>query len=292
MTSDQNNTDSSNQNIPNTDRKEDSLDQKSIKEMILNTISSPETIKALAEVLNGINKPAANTANNMQEDNRLQATKNQDKEAAIKKEIEDNNKQVANWYKVQNEIKSLPYSRENNKISVLETLEGIYKDVEDGSKDLSMKRASSLAKLAVLKTELNMHTDPYIRNHPKFNQIKDLYERSNVEAGIIVAEEMLEDMYTYTTTQMKAKEQTNAETEKAKLNQYNKDEGLCYEIDHKNIPLGDAIKYLLHGANRYNKSYKNLTKDDYLQISRNKNHLYNIYAIKRDTDRKINALEI
>jgi len=80
--------------------------------------------------------------------------------------------------------------------------------------------------------------------------------------------------------------------EKEKLNQYNKNEGLSYELDLKNISLADAIKFKLHGANRYNKSYKNLTTDDYLKVSRNKNHNYNVHALKRDKNREINALVI
>lgn len=288
MTSDQNNTELSNPNTPNIDNKEDSLDAKSIKDMILNTISSPDTIKALAEVLNGINKPA----NNVQEDNRLKHTIEQDEKAKKDNEDKDREQKLLNWYNLQKQIESLPYTHEDNKTAVLKTLEEIAKDATDKTKDLSINRASSLAKLAVLKTELDIKNDKQIKYHPKYNQIKDLYEKSNVDAGIIVAEDVLEDMYIYTTNRMKAIEEENAETEKAKLNQYNKDEGLNYEIDLKNIPLADAIKYRLHGANRYNPRYQNLTRDDYLKVSRNKQHDYNVYAIQRERDRKTKALVI
>jgi len=288
MTSDQNNTESSNPINLSIPKKEDSLDPSSIKEMIFNTISSPDTIKALAEALHVINKPA----NNAEPDNRLQSTKDLEVKAKAEIERETQEREISDWFKLQNQIKSIPYTHENNRVSVLKTLEGICENVDDKSKDLSIKRASNLSKLAILKTELNIHTDPYIRNHPKFNEIKDLYEKSNVESDIIVAEEMLEEMYTYTTTQMKAKEQENAIAEKEKLNQYNKNEGLSYELDLKNISLADAIKFKLHGANRYNKSYKNLTTDDYLKVSRNKNHNYNVHALKRDKNREINALVI
>lgn len=288
MTSDQNNTELSSPNTSNIDNKEDSLDAKSIKDMILNTISSPDTIKALAEVLNVVNKPE----NNVPEDNRLQATKDQDKKAQKDNEDKDREQKLLNWYNLQKQIESLPYTHEDKKTAVLKTLEQIAKDATDKSKDLSINRASSLAKMAVLKTELDIKNDKQIKYHPKFNQIKDLYERSNVEAGIIVAEDVLEDTYIYTTNRMMAIEEEKAEAEKAKLNQYNKDEGLSYELDLKNIPLADAIKYRLHGANRYNPRYKNLTRDDYLQISRNKQHDYNVHAIKRDRNREINALVI
>jgi len=283
-----NNTESSNPINPSADTKEDSLDASSIKDIVLNTLTSPEMIKALSETLGGINNPS----NNAPEDNRLKTTIEQDEKAKKDNEDKDREQKLLNWYNLQKQIESLPYSHENNKTAVLKTLEEIAKDTTDSTKDLSINRASSLAKLAVLKTELDMKNDKQIKYHPKYNQIKDLYERSNVEAGIIVAEDVLEDMYIYTTNRMKANEEESAEEEKEKLNQYNKNEGLSYEIDLKNISLADAVKYRLHGASRYNKNYKNLTTDDYHKVSKNKNHDYSVHAIKRERNRENNALVI
>lgn len=232
-----------------------------IKRMVQDSLKDPELLQALATTFANIQ----NTQEQIKEAERkkLDGRIKIELEAEKARQEEINNAKGKLWYDKRIETGRLPYGKNRQKEVVTEALEWLENEVKENR--IPYHEACNLMDLAIIIEELDLN-DTRLQFDSKYNEIKDLYTRSDFKGRRIVKPEVLSHAYSETLKQMKTRDAENTVKQRQEHASFNPLNPQAPSSNMEDYPFGDVVLMSIIGANRISARLKDATPEQYKKV--------------------------